>query len=126
MSSDNAFVSGTGDLRFKSRPGQIGQVLPTACHRCNIFSKEIVLLRRNDAEVVAQTRYTLRRIRAGIIFCDKIKILSCVIQNNVSFHDIKVKIRNIYWLEVTKQIWHLNFFYNFEVAFPHIFAFPLC
>ena len=42
-SSGNAIVSGTGGLRFKSRVGQIDTVLPTACHRCGIFSKRAVL-----------------------------------------------------------------------------------
>ena len=44
-SSRNAFVSGAGGLRFKSNT-----VLPTACHRCYVSSKEALLPGRNDSE----------------------------------------------------------------------------
>ena len=50
-SSGNAFFSGSGGLRFKSQAGQIGTVLPTARHRCNISSKEAVLPGHNGAEM---------------------------------------------------------------------------
>ena len=32
-------ASGAGSHGFDSRPGQIGTVLPTACHRCDVSSK---------------------------------------------------------------------------------------
>ena len=52
-SSGNAFVSGTGGLRFKSRASQIGYSvangLPTTCHRCDISLNGAVLPGRNDA-----------------------------------------------------------------------------
>ena len=48
-SSGNAFVSGAGGLRFKSRAGQIDKVLSMARNCCNIFSKETVLPGRNGA-----------------------------------------------------------------------------
>ena len=47
-------------------PVKSDTVLPTARHRCNISSKGVVLLGRNDAEMGPQTRYTLRRTTASI------------------------------------------------------------
>ena len=47
-----SFVSEAEGLRFKSRTGQIGQILPTALHRCDISSKGAVLPGRNDAEMM--------------------------------------------------------------------------
>ena len=44
-SSGNAFVSGAGGLRFKSRGGQIGHSVANARHRCNISSKGAVVAR---------------------------------------------------------------------------------
>ena len=50
-SSGNAFVSGAVGLKFRSRARQIGTVLPTARHRCNISSNGAELPKRNDAEM---------------------------------------------------------------------------
>ena len=50
-SSSNAFVSGTGGLRFKSRAVKSDTVVPTARHRCDISWKGAVLPGRNDAEI---------------------------------------------------------------------------
>ena len=50
-SSGNAFVSGAGGLRFKSRAGQTEPVSSTIRHRRNIFFKEAVLPGCNDAEI---------------------------------------------------------------------------
>ena len=50
-SSSNAFVSGTGGLRFKSRAVKLNTVVPTARHRCDISRKGAVLPGRDDAEI---------------------------------------------------------------------------
>ena len=50
-SSSNAFVSGAGSLRFKSRSGQIEQSVANGLHRCKISSKRAALPGRNDAEM---------------------------------------------------------------------------
>ena len=48
LSSSNAFVSGVGGLKFKSRASQIERiVLPTARRRCDISLKEAVSPGRN-------------------------------------------------------------------------------
>ena len=49
--SGNAFVSGAGGLRFKSRAAKSYTVLPTVRHRCNISSKEAALPGCNDEEM---------------------------------------------------------------------------
>ena len=49
-SSGNAFVSGAGGLRFKPQ-AKFDPELPTARHRCDISSKEAVLLELNHAEM---------------------------------------------------------------------------
>ena len=46
-----AFASGEGALRFKSWAGQSHTVLPMAYHHCNISSKGVVLLGRNNVEM---------------------------------------------------------------------------
>ena len=73
-------VSETGSLRFKSRAGQIGTVLPTARDRCNISLKGAVLLTcAMTRRWAPQTRYTLRRNTASIIqiflFCKLARLL---------------------------------------------------
>ena len=50
-SRDASPVSGAGGLTFKSRACQIRYSVATARHRCNISSKEAVLLRRNNEEM---------------------------------------------------------------------------
>ena len=50
-SSGNAFVSGAGGLRFKSRAGQIEHSVANGRHRCDISPNRAVLPGRNDAEV---------------------------------------------------------------------------
>ena len=49
--SGNAFVSGAGGLRFKSRAGQIGHSVANGSSPCDISSKGAVLPRRNDVEI---------------------------------------------------------------------------
>ena len=41
--------SGVGGLKFTSRTGQIGHMVPTTRHRCNISSNGAVLPGRSDA-----------------------------------------------------------------------------
>ena len=50
-SSGNAFVSGAGGLRFKSRAAQIEHSVANGSHPCDISSKEAVLLERNDVKM---------------------------------------------------------------------------
>ena len=64
--SGNAFGSGAGSMRIKSRANQIG-VLPKARHRCNISSKGAVLPGTMTWRWASPTRYTLRRKTASII-----------------------------------------------------------
>ena len=47
-SSGNAFVSGAGGLRFKSRANQIERSVTNGSLRCDISSKEAMLPGRND------------------------------------------------------------------------------
>ena len=47
----NPFVSGAGDLRFKSQAGQIEHSVATTRHLFEISSKAAVLLGCNDAEM---------------------------------------------------------------------------
>ena len=65
--SSNAFVSGTGDLRFKSRPGEIGHNVANGSPPLLHFLKRAVLLRYNDAEMAQQTCNTLRGNTASIM-----------------------------------------------------------
>ena len=62
-SSGNAFVSGAGGVRFKSRAVKSDTVLPKARHRCDISSKGAVLPRRNDTEIGSDKLVT----RFGVI-----------------------------------------------------------
>ena len=48
-SNGNVFVSGAGVWGSNLGPVKADTVLPTARHRCNITSKEAVLLGHNDA-----------------------------------------------------------------------------
>ena len=50
-SSSNAFVSGAGSLRFKSRSGQIGHSVANGLNRRKISSKGAALPGCNDAEM---------------------------------------------------------------------------
>ena len=61
----DAFISGAGGSRFKSRAVKSDTVLPTARHRCDISSKDAVLPEGNDTEMGLQTRYMLRRNTAS-------------------------------------------------------------
>ena len=74
-SSGNTFVSGLRGLSMKSLAGKLDTVLPTARHRCDIFSKAALLPRRNDMRRWAsQTLYKLRRNTESVI-----KDLSCFV-----------------------------------------------
>ena len=50
-SSGNAFVSGAGGLRFKSRAGQIGHSVADGSPSLRYFSERSCVARRNDAEI---------------------------------------------------------------------------
>ena len=60
-SSGNAFLSGAGNMRFKSRPVKSDTVLPTARHRCDISSKDAVFHGVMMRRWAPPTRYTLQR-----------------------------------------------------------------
>ena len=67
-SSGNAFVSGAGDLRFKSRAGQIRQWVsngsPLLLH---FFKRSCVAHGAMMRRLARKTRYTLRRNTASIM-----------------------------------------------------------
>ena len=43
-SSGYSLFSKAGGLKYKSRVGQIGHIVATARHRCNIYSKKAAVL----------------------------------------------------------------------------------
>ena len=60
-SSGNAFVSGAGSLRFKSRADQIGQSVATGSPSLQyFFERSCVARRRNDAQIGPANLLTLR------------------------------------------------------------------
>ena len=66
-SSGNAFVSGVGGLRFKSRTGQIEHSVTNDLPPLRHSSKRAVLPRAMTRRWAPPTRYTLRQITASII-----------------------------------------------------------
>ena len=66
-SSSDAFVSGAGSLRFKSRSGQMTPSVANGLCRCKNSSKGAALHGCNDAEMGPPTRYMLLRIVESIM-----------------------------------------------------------
>ena len=81
-SSGNAFVSGSGGQKFKSRAGPGHSTANGYSHRCDISSKVAGLSGRNEEGWAPPTRYTLHGITASII-----KDLMCILNRGGVLED---------------------------------------
>ena len=84
--SDNAFVFGTGGLKFKSRAGQIEDSVASGSPPPQHFlERSCVACRRNEAEMgSAQTHYTIQRNTASIMKEDLVSFESLSLSQTAS------------------------------------------